>query len=579
MLNAASDVDGAVHTQVWFGPAARPLAGWVSVPAGGQARGGVVLCPPMGEEGRAVHRTYRRLAETLAGLGLVALRLDYDGTGDSAGRGDEPDRVPAWLGSIDAARDHLLDLGVPTVAAVGMRLGATLAAHRAAHWEGAGTAFGSLVLWDPCLSGRTFLREGQALHSFGDHLAVPDDGRIHTPGFQYDAGTSRGLRPVDFARLPERPLADRVLLLSRDDRPRPEAVLTRLEHEGGRLATDVALDQDRLLDLPPSDCLVPERALARVADWLAAGVADQPPVPVKVPDGPRPALVGSGGPGSAPVRERLVRIGRVGLVGMVTEPVGDVADDEPWVVLLNVAAEHYLGPGRQWVEWARAWAGGGRRTLRVDLSGIGDSPAHPGQTEDEPFAPQWLDDTSDLVAELSAGGAPVVFVGLCSGAYSAFESALHDPVAGVLAINPRLTLYGAAKGTALHTSRRRAAIVPHRPLARLAERHRVLAGGLWRIYRQLAVWHAPYRVLHRLVRRRGTAVRLLACREDARHFLEVLAWRPALARLRRDPRFDLEVDDVFDHSLLTAAGQRAALERATDFLDRVAPPSRPGGTP
>ena len=127
-MGGSTNVDGPEHTQVWFGPESRPLYGWVSRPAGGVARGGAILCPPMGEEGRAAHRTFRRLAEELAEAGIVALRFDYDGTGDSAGLQDDPDRVPAWQASIEAARQYLLDLGAPTVAAVGMRLGATLAA-------------------------------------------------------------------------------------------------------------------------------------------------------------------------------------------------------------------------------------------------------------------------------------------------------------------------------------------------------------------------------------------------------------------------------------------------------------------
>ena len=112
---------------MWFGPEERPLYGWVSMPAGGLARGGAILCPPMGEEGRSAHRTFRRLAEALAEQGIVALRFDYDGTGDSAGLQDDPDRVASWLASVEAARQLLLDLGAPDVSAVGMRLGATLA--------------------------------------------------------------------------------------------------------------------------------------------------------------------------------------------------------------------------------------------------------------------------------------------------------------------------------------------------------------------------------------------------------------------------------------------------------------------
>ena len=249
------------HAQVWFGPEARPLFGWVSRPAGGAARGGVILCPPLGEEGRAAHRTFRRLAESLADAGVVALRFDYDGTGDSAGLPDEPDRVAAWLASIEAARQYLLDLGAPSVAAVGMRLGATLAAAQAA----ASTPFSALVCWDPCLSGRTWLREGEALYGFGENaeaLAV-DDGLRHTPGFQYDAETAGALRGVDLGKLPtDRRLADRVLLLTRDDRPVMPGIENRLELED--LDRTTAGGQGSLLDVPPELSVVPEDALRHV---------------------------------------------------------------------------------------------------------------------------------------------------------------------------------------------------------------------------------------------------------------------------------------------------------------------------
>src|SRR4051794_15257134 len=306
--------DGPEHTQVWFGPKSRPLHGWVSRPAGGSARGGAVLCPPMGEEGRAAHRTFRRLAEQLAAVGILALRFDYDGTGDSAGLQDDPERVAAWLESVDAARQYLLDLGAPTVAAVGMRLGATLAAVRSA----AGPPFASLVCWDPCLSGRTFLREGEALYGFGETaLTVPDDGLRHTPGFQYDAATATALRAVDLGKIPaDRPLADRVLLLTRADRPVPPGLLTRLEHEGPRLETGEAAGQGQLLDVPPELSVVPEGALLAVVDWLARGVQERPLVPVKAPDAGQAVLVGSGPQGSEPVRERLVRLGPDGIVGL-----------------------------------------------------------------------------------------------------------------------------------------------------------------------------------------------------------------------------------------------------------------------
>ena len=558
--------DGPEHTQVWFGPESRPLYGWVSRPAGGVARGGAILCPPMGEEGRAAHRTFRRLAEELAGAGIIALRFDYDGTGDSAGLQDDPDRVPSWLASVEAARQYLLDLGAPTVAAVGMRLGATLAAGQAA----AATPFASLVCWDPCLSGRTFLREGEALYGFGEAVDAPDDGLRHTPGFQYDADTAKAMRGLDLGKLPiGRPLADRLLLLTRSDRPAPPAILAGLEQEGILVESGAASGQGELLDVPPELSIVPIDALHEVVAWLAAGVADRPAVPVKAPDAEHAVLVESGGAG--PVRERLVRLGPDAIVGLVDEPPDLAARGEgngaPWVVLVNVAAEHHIGPGRRWVEWARSWAALGYRVVRIDQSGVGDSPTRPGQKDDRAFAPEWIDDMRHVVTELAADGAQVGIVGLCSGSYSALEVAMWERVDAVFAINPRLTLYPAAKGSPVYTDRRRAAMLPNKPIATLALRHRIFAGGLWRIYRELALWHAPLLVLWRVLRR-GTALEVIACHDDAQHFTEVYALRPLMWRMKRDPRFRFSDDDTIDHSLLTRRAQLLGYEHATAFLDR-----------
>ena len=68
---------------------------------------------------------------------------------------------------------------------------------------------------------------------------------------------------------------------------------------------------------------------------------------------------------------------------------------------------------------------------------------------------------------------------------------MWEHVDAVFAINPRLTLYPAAKGTPVYTDRRRAAMLPNKPIARLALRRRILAGGLWRIYREFAALARP----------------------------------------------------------------------------------------
>jgi pimeloyl-ACP methyl ester carboxylesterase len=110
------------------------------------------------------------LACSIAGAGLPVLRFDYHGTADSAGNGEDPDRVTIWIANIGAAINLLRrETGVSEVALVGLRLGALLAACAAASRR---DVSGPALLAAPN-SGKTYVRELQALA----HLLVAPDVR------------------------------------------------------------------------------------------------------------------------------------------------------------------------------------------------------------------------------------------------------------------------------------------------------------------------------------------------------------------------------------------------------------------
>ena len=44
------------------------------------------------------------------------------------------------------------------------------------------------------------------------------------------------------------------------------------------------------------------------------------------------------------------------------------------MLFVNAGPQRRTGPNRMWVEAARRWAAAGVPSLRIDLSGIGDSP-------------------------------------------------------------------------------------------------------------------------------------------------------------------------------------------------------------
>jgi alpha/beta superfamily hydrolase len=117
---------------IFFGPSERQLYGVYHPPRGAPRDLGVLLCYPAPQEYMRTHWAMRRLATLLSQRGFHVLRFDYYATGDSAGESSEA-ALGTWSRDIGLAASELRDVaGVGTVSAVGLRLGATLAAQATA---------------------------------------------------------------------------------------------------------------------------------------------------------------------------------------------------------------------------------------------------------------------------------------------------------------------------------------------------------------------------------------------------------------------------------------------------------------
>ena len=97
-----------------------------------------------------------------------------------------------------------------------------------------------------------------------------------------------------------------------------------------------------------------------------------------------------------------------------------------------------------------------------------------------------------------------------------------------------------------------------------------LAGKVWRVIRQIAIWNAPARILSRAARS-VTRLDVVSCADDHREFVAVHAWRWPLTRLTRAGRLRLAALPELDHSLLTRTAQLAAIEVATRFVEELDP--------
>ena len=125
-------------------------------------------------------------------------------------------------------------------------------------------------------------------------------------------------------------------------------------------------------------------------------------------------------------REQALQFGDAdGLLGVVTSPPAPV-QARPAVVFLNAGLIHRVGPFRMYVDLARRLAASGSLTVRVDLSGLGDSLPGPGTLSFEELAVRDARLALDAVTE-RFGVKRFVLVGLCAGALSVHRVALADP--------------------------------------------------------------------------------------------------------------------------------------------------------
>jgi len=517
-------------TPLWFGPDDRRLFGWLHVPEAAAARAGVVLCPPLAQEYLDTHATFRQLAFGLQARGMVALRLDYAGTGDSFGDEDDPGGVEAMTASIGHALGLLRRAGCRRTALVGMRMGAALAAN-AAELDGRVDA---LALWDPCASGRSFLREVRSLRMTRTGAADP----------LYEARTMDDLEKVTIVGTTG-PLASRCLVLTRPDHPVDHRMAERLSMPHTEWAT--AHGQREVLDVGSLDSQVPEATANRIVSWLDA-VIDTDASTVSVPSIAKTAI-GRNMSGREVV-ERPWNGTPTGLFGVTSEAEGASG---PTFVFLNTAKEHHVGSSRLWVQLSRRLAGHGFRTLRVDLSGLGDSPARSGLSRNLAYVPEAADDVIDVARALSPQDpGDVVLVGHCSGAHAAIHAGIRLSPRGVCVINAPLSFKPAeVDSVGIDPRVRAAAQTPSwllhagRSTPASALLRRIPPGA--RTFLDRRQERAPARLLQDLVRTNADVL-LVAGDEDARP-LRQRAPRE-LAQLAQSGRFRFEIVHGLDHRLL-----------------------------
>lgn len=437
---------------IFFGPRAgegRALFGWYHPPTASRKPNrdtAVLLCPPLGYEGICAYPAFRSFAEKLSAAGYPVLRFDYDGTGDSGGLDSDPGRVRAWIESVSAATTELRALsGAREVCAFGVRLGATLALASGAERGD----IDSLVLWNPCPSGKAYVREMKMFRLFaeqtGELAARPraeGDNSEESGGFLITEETIKDLKALDALKLAKRPAA-KVLVLGRNDVPDDDKVARASEALGAE-ATYTQLPGYAEMMVAPHKSVFPEAVYEAFVGWLGKAEANakgeaKAEAEAKG-EAKAKATAGAQGLVADGVREEAVRFGaKGGFFGVLTEPVDEArSKGKPLVIFSNTAGNYRIGPNRMYVEMGRKLASLGVPSIRIDVSGIGDSVIWEDEWHNHPYSDQLTDDVRAVIKHLQGRFDRFSVAGLCSGAFVAYHTALAEPaVTGVALINPQ----------------------------------------------------------------------------------------------------------------------------------------------
>ena len=388
---------------LYFGPANAESFGWLhGVREGaGAAPLGVVLCSTLGRKEVCSHHLMRHLAADLADAGVPALRFDYAGTGDastpSPGSAGE-----AWL-----AGDGDL-------------------AHPGAWLASIGHAIDTLK--SACGAARMPKARCSRSHAFSEQ-ALAELGRM------------------DLLAIPTAP-APEILVLERDDQAgRATAWIEHLRALGARVECRPLAGYDALM-APPYESVLPTAAIRDTVDWVRDLAArcerDAPGTPAQAAReavGHAVLRLPVGQSAVAAITEEPCMVDpAIGLHGILTLPSRQAGVPAPTraVVLLPAGADRRIGPGRIFVALARQLAAHGVVALRLDISGVGDSPARPGCGENVIYEPQALQDVDTAVRYVRdvLRIPDVALVGYCSSSYNSLKAAVaQTPVQALVLIN------------------------------------------------------------------------------------------------------------------------------------------------
>jgi pimeloyl-ACP methyl ester carboxylesterase len=468
---------------------------------------------------------------------------------------DDDEIDSAWIEGVVQGIELLRSLGITSISAAGMRMGATIAAAAASSHD---LGLASFVMWDPCESGRAYVRELGALGALRRNAHAVGLGEA-TKMLEYPVSDKAASQFGRFNLCEPSPgtLASRVLIVVRDDRTVSKEFRSCWGTERVEWATTSEQGPMMETELPAS--VQPASTIEQIRAWLTTPELSRSPF--STPPLSTETVVAHGL--QVPVRESVVELGSRKMFGIVSERLDGATG--PLIVMVNGINEDHVGPSRLWVELSRRWAGQGLRCVRFDFSELGESPWLPGVSTRPVFDKTLRYDIGDAVRALNPEDpSDSVLVGLCSGAQVALEAALDLKARGLYAINPQIGAGAIRSANSLRNSDREPVRSFARRFDKIVEKHHWFDDVVQRISRLVLLSAFSPKVKSALVKNNSEMLLLLGP-NDLSPFRELpIVGTLVGRRLIESDRIQVEVIPGLDHDFLSTVGRARTLA----LLDR-----------
>ncbi|NVJ49053.1 MAG: hypothetical protein HWE11_01620 [Gammaproteobacteria bacterium] len=384
-----------------------------------------IICPGIGTDYNNAYRNFRYLARSLNQAGFDTLTIDYLATGSSSDGPETLNVIEKFEFSITSAvsfcRAHYQNICL-----IGFRVGATLALKYAADYN-----LDGVVAWSPILKGKSFLREVKLLAASAElnHETSED---LEISGVILDPPTQAYLAQIDITQMT--PRARETLCVLDATSKRLEKVIDRWRECDNTSVTvlESTETQDLLIDahLTKVASATNQAIVDTVATWFDNNEMHNQEIPKFVSE-----LV---------INHSFIETCCFdGARFSVRCQPTDVSKDKPVILFLSSGSNHNVGPHRLYVELSRKLASSGFTSYRVDMPGLGETPAEDLESENFSYMPKPTDFLERFVAAHDLQHSSLILIGLCSGAFHSFKAAAESetmPIKAIIPINP-LTFY------------------------------------------------------------------------------------------------------------------------------------------